>query len=126
MITRGVQVCRLLGVLLAVAACRLPDEGWPRGYAIVEGTVSLRDGTPWIGEVRLRYGGHLTTVMTSASGSYQVALAPPFPEGVPDTALMLRADPLYPGEVSFLDSTTVLFATSPALQRAYRFDIREQ
>lgn len=120
---------RLLVVLtlaLPAFSCRVIDEGWPRGYAIVDGTISRADGSPWLGEIRLRYGGRVTTASTNGAGSYHVALEPAFPEGVPDTALTLRVDPLYPGAVVFLDSTVVLFARSPADQRVYRLDIRAQ
>jgi hypothetical protein len=108
--------------LAAVATCGAPTgEGWPIGYAALEGTIQV-NGSPYSGGLVVEFGGHVDTFNTSVPGAYQFEIAAAFPEGVPDSSMALHLRPL--SGSAFHESTRVRFGTSPRTRPLVRLDIR--
>jgi hypothetical protein len=112
-------------IVVATMACAPPtSDDWPRGYAIVEGQITLRNGQLYDGGLFVTFYGHGEEHPTSRAGWYRLELAPGFPTDVPDTAGMLTVRTL-DGQ-QFSDSTPVRFSRSRAHQQVHRLDIVQQ
>jgi hypothetical protein len=93
--------------VLAIALGCEPDviNGWPRGHAILQGSVLRRGGVPYDGELFVTCDGHGALFRTSAPGQYRKELAWSFPEGIPADSIECQVR-IHP---SFAATRRVLF-----------------
>ena len=110
-------------ILIVALACE-PDviNGWPRGHALLQGSVLRRGNVPYEGQLFVTCAGHGAGFRTTAPGQYHTELSWSFPEGVPADSLEceLRAD-----QPSFAATRRVLFVPQNSPAAAHTLNLLE-
>jgi hypothetical protein len=110
-------------VLAVVLACRTDAiNGWPRGHALLQGSVLRRDDVPYEGPLFVTCAESVALFRTSARGQYRIELAWSFHTGIPADSLecQVRVSP------SFAATRRVLFVPLDVPVTAHTLDVGER
>lgn len=110
--------------VLAVAfACRTDAiNGWPRGHALLQGSVLRNDDVRYEGPLFVTCDGYATLFRTSAPGQYRIELFWSFHTGIPADSLECQVRASQP---SFAATRRVLFVPLEVPVTAHTLDAME-